>query len=78
MANYSFKLTPTVVTRNSEGSLDTSVVNGVSAQRTGFMEVYNGTSNGNAARKIVSGIDGKAFTDTLEVWSDAGGNIVAG
>jgi hypothetical protein len=51
MAQYSLKLTPDLVNPGSEGSLDTSLVNGVSIQRTANMlEVLD--LNGN--RKVVS------------------------
>ena len=41
MANFQLKLTPNLVNLGTEGSLDTSVVNGVSIQRTGYIEVVD-------------------------------------
>jgi hypothetical protein len=49
MAGYRIKLTPNLINLASEGSLDTSVANGVSVQRTAYLEVYNA-----GKRKIVS------------------------
>jgi hypothetical protein len=66
MANYTMKLTPTFRHEGTEGGLDTSVVNGVSAQRTGYIEVYN-----SGKRKIVSKVDGTVFNDTMALWNDA-------
>jgi hypothetical protein len=64
MADYVIKLTPNFVGPDTEGGLDTSVVNGVSKQRTGYFEVYNANK-----RKIVAGIDGKAFDDVIPTWT---------
>lgn len=66
MANFKFTLTPEVIDRNSEGSLDTSVSGGVSYQRTGYIDVYNENSD----RKIVAVDDGETFTDTIGVWNE--------
>ncbi len=65
MAGYRIKLTPNLINLASEGSLDTSVANGVSVQRTAYFEVYN-----TGKRKIVSKVDGTSFNDTMVVWSD--------
>lgn len=65
MANYQLVLTPQLVAPNTEGSMDTSILNGVSIQRTGYIEVYN-----SGKRKIVEPKDGGTFTDTIPVWSD--------
>ncbi len=65
MANYTLKLTPTLVNMGTEGSLDTTVTDGVSLQRTGFMEVS--TEDG---RKIVECNDGDTFDDTMETIAD--------
>jgi hypothetical protein len=61
MAVYTVDLTPVVVTNSSEGSLDTSVVGGLSIQRT-FNDhmVVNGSD-----RKIVGRLaDGSTYDDT--------------
>jgi hypothetical protein len=71
MANFKIKLTPNLVNLASEGSLDTAVSGGVSLQRGGYFEVYNGTD-----RKIVSDVDGTTFNDTIPEWDD-NTNIVA-
>ncbi len=64
MASYTLKLTPSLVNLGTEGSLDTSVVNGVSAQRTGYIEVVN-TSD--LQQRMVWEInDGAAFNDTYQ------------
>ncbi len=65
MAGYRIKLTPTLINLASEGSLDTSVSNGVSIQRTAYIEVYNA-----GKRKIVSKVDGTSFDDSILVWTD--------
>jgi len=68
MANYTLKLTPTLVNLATEGSLDTSVVNGVSAQRTGYIEVVN-TSD--LQQRMVWEInDGVTFNDTFQTLTD--------
>lgn len=64
MASYIAKLTPTLRHAGTEGSMDTSLVNGVSIQRTGYFEVYNSTN-----RKIVSVNDGETFTDVIPTWT---------
>ena len=66
MSDYLFKLTPDLVNPGTEGSLDTSVVGGVSAQRTMAMfEVTNSTN-----RKIVGGVDGGAFDNVIATFAD--------
>ncbi len=65
MSTYHVKLTPSLRTEGTEGGLDTSVVNGVSAQRSSYFEVYT-----TAKRKIVAKLDGVAFDDVIPVWSD--------
>jgi len=61
MANYTLQLTPALRNLASEGSLDTAVLNGVSVQRTGYIELVNGTD-----RKVLELVDGEAFNDTVE------------
>jgi hypothetical protein len=61
MTDYKFKITPNFIDHNSEGSLDTSLHNGVSIQRTGFIEVFNGTD-----RKIVAVKDNETFNNVME------------
>lgn len=64
MANYLLKLTPNLVNLGTEGSLDTSVTNGVSAQRTGYIEVVN-TSD--LQQRMVWEInDGVTFNNTYQ------------
>lgn len=65
MATYTLKLTPDLVNLASEGSLDTSLLNGVSTQRTGYIEVHN-----NGDRKIVEVKDGDSFTDDMQTLND--------
>lgn len=61
MATYTVKLTPDVVNQASEGNLDTSVLNGVSTQRTmDDIMVVNGSD-----RKILFRLaDGSTYDDT--------------
>jgi hypothetical protein len=64
MASYTLKLTPNLVNLGTEGSLDTSVSGGVSAQRTGYIEVVDST---NLQKRMVWEInDGAAFSDTFQ------------
>jgi hypothetical protein len=61
------KVTPTLRHMATEGGLDTSITNGVSIQRGGYIEVYNSTN-----RKIVSKVDGAAFDDVIPTWNTTG------
>lgn len=61
MATYTLALTPTLINLGTEGSLDTSIVNGVSVQRTGYIETVSGTD-----RKVLELIDGEVFTDVTQ------------
>ena len=63
--SYTVKLTPDLRNLGTEGSLDTSVVNGVSIQRTVYLDVYNG-----ADRKIVQVRDWATFDDTMQTLAD--------
>lgn len=65
MADFQLKLTPDVVNMATEGSLDSSVSDGVSYQRTGYIDVYNGPN-----RKIVEVADGETFDDAMTNWDD--------
>lgn len=67
MTSYTMKVTPTLRHMGTEGGLDNTIVNGVSLQRGGYIEVYNSTS-----RKIVSHVDGYVFDDTIPVWNTTG------
>lgn len=64
MASYTLKLTPTLVNLGTEGSLDTSVSGGVSAQRTGYIEVVDSTDL--QKRMVWEMNDGTVFNDTFE------------
>lgn len=68
MANYHLQLTPSLVNRGTEGSMDGSVLGGISKQRTGFMDVING---GDSLRKSVQVYEGVQFNDTISTWDDA-------
>lgn len=59
MATHTLTLTPALRNPNSEGSLDTSILNGKSIQRTAYIDVYVGGS-----RKTVERFDGGTFDDT--------------
>jgi hypothetical protein len=67
MTTYTLKLTPDLRNLSTEGGLDTSVSSGVSAQRTGYIEVNSGNN-----RKIVEVKDGETFTDTMQTITDFG------
>jgi hypothetical protein len=66
MTTYTVTLTPAAVNFNSEGSLDTAILNGSSIQRTAYINVFNGTN-----QKVVEVADGGTFTDTIETWLTA-------
>lgn len=61
MATYTVNLTPDLVTSTSEGSLDTSVSNGLSAQRT--MECVL-VVNGSDRKQLHRLVDGETYDDT--------------
>lgn len=67
MASYTLSLTPALRNFATEGGLDTSILNGVSLQRTGYIDVYNGTD-----RKIVQVADGETFDDVMQTLEDLG------
>jgi hypothetical protein len=58
----------------SEGSLDTSVVSGISIQRTAYVELVNSSGG----RKVYEAIDGETIDDVVQDPTDysngAGGN----
>lgn len=62
MANYTVTLTPALINLASEGSLDTSVTDGVSIQRTFHaVTIVDGTD-----RKVVGNLnDGETFSDVV-------------
>ena len=61
MATFTVDLTPSLINKTTEGSLDTSVVNGFSKQRTFEMTMVKNSSGG---RKIVGRIpDGGTYND---------------
>lgn len=78
MATYHLKLTPDLVNLGTEGSLDTSVVNGVSTQRTGYIEVVNASDL--QQRMVWEVVDGGGFNDTLQTLTTtsngAGGTFI--
>lgn len=65
MTQYRLKLTPALRNVSAEGAMDTSIVNGVSIQRTGYLDVFNSTN-----RKIVESVDGATFDDTIDTFAD--------
>jgi len=75
MSTYTLALTPTLINLGTEGSLDTSILNGVSLQRTGYIETVSGTD-----RKVLELVDGEVFTDVPESIEDysngSGGNWI--
>jgi hypothetical protein len=74
MSNYNIKLTPTFIDPTTEGSLDSSILNGKSLQRTFNMyEVDNA-----GTRKMISVKDGDTFNNTTFQNSTATGTFEAG
>lgn len=59
MASYTLQLTPALVNMATEGSMDESIVDGVSIQRTGYIEVWSGDT-----RKVIEVADGGTFDDS--------------
>lgn len=78
MASYTLKLTPADRNLASEGSLDTSVLNGVSKQRTGYIEVVNASDL--QQRMVWEIADGASFNDDYQTLTDipngAGGTFI--
>lgn len=71
MADYIAKLVPDLLNMSTESGLDTSILNGVSLQRTiNCLEV--GISGNH---KSVSVIDGEGFNDTVQTLADIVGII---
>lgn len=66
MASYTVKLTPSLVNFSTEGGLDTTVVNGVSLQRT-----VNMLNVENSGLKVVGNVaDGGSFDDAIQALGD--------
>lgn len=61
MASYTVKLTPDLVNEVSEGSLDTSVVGGLSKQRTKEAVLV---VNGSDRKQLYRLADGETYDDT--------------
>ena len=61
MATYTLKLTAQPINLASEGGLDSSVVIGVSKQRSGYIETV-----ASGARKVSEIDDGATFTDVVQ------------
>jgi hypothetical protein len=74
MSNYNIKLTPGLINPASEGSLDSSILNGKSLQRT--LNMYEIDNAGN--KKIISAKDGEEFNNTTFQNSDGVGTFEAG
>jgi len=74
MSNYNIKLTPTFIDPTTEGSLDSSILNGKSLQRT--FNMYEVDNYG--ARKMISVKDGDTFNNTTFQNSTATGTFEAG
>ena len=78
MSTYTLALTPTLVNLGTEGSLDTAVVNGLSIQRTGYLETVDSSGH----RKVTEMFDGESFTDVPQTLVDyqngSGGTWILG
>lgn len=61
MATYTVTLTPSLRNMATEGSMDTAILDGVSIQRTVFLDVFN-----SANKKVVAVDDGGTFTDVID------------
>jgi hypothetical protein len=72
MSNYNIKLTPDLINPGTEGSLDTSIFNGKSLQRTLSMtEIVNGEN-----RKMIANVQDGAAIDNVTFQNSNGiGNI---
>lgn len=64
MATYTVDLTPALVNQNSEGSMDTSVSGGLSAQRTQECVLV---VNGSDRKQLHRLADGESYDDAVEV-----------
>jgi hypothetical protein len=60
MADFVINLSPATKTVGGEGSLDNSIVNGNSIQRSMYLEVVDSTGK----RKVLSLKDGDTFSDS--------------
>ncbi len=69
MASYTVQLTPGLVNQNSEGSLDTSVRNGISGQRT--MESVL-VVVGDDRKQLYRLADGEVYNDDIEEPTSSG------
>ena len=65
MAEYRIKLTPDLINLHGEGSQDTAVMDGVSIQRTAYLDVEE-----TGKRKIATGVDGTIFDNHFGYWGD--------
>jgi len=72
MASYTVNLTPALRNYTTEGGLDTSVLNGVSLQRTVNMVMTVDRSD----RKVVGNVvDGGSFDDVVQTLGDVAGIV---
>jgi len=69
MASYIVGLTPALRNYTTEGGLDTTVVNGVSLQRTVNMVL---TVNGSDRKMVGNVVDGGSFDDSVQGLGDLG------
>jgi hypothetical protein len=66
-------LVPDVLNFSTEGGLDTSIINGVSKQRT--LNVIETVSSGGGRKIIVNRFDGTTFNDTVQTLGDVQGIV---
>ena len=66
MATYTLDLTGAPLNFASVGGLDTSISNGVSLQRTGYIETVDSSGN----RKVNVMNDGASFSDAAQGLTD--------
>lgn len=73
MASYLVKLVPNELNFSTEGGLDTSIVDGVSKQRTvGVIE----TVTASGRKVVVNANDGTTFNDTVQTLADVQGIVL--
>ena len=73
MADFLVKLVPYELNFSTEGGLDTSILNGVSKQRT--LNVIETVASGGGRKITVNRFDGETFNDTVQTLADVQGIV---
>ncbi len=66
MADFTVDITPAAIVQGGEASLDTSILNGVSAQRTVEMLLVRDAGDPTKVKMVGKKKDGDVFNDTVE------------